>query len=56
MTILQTVKIRRATATDRGQLSNMVKALANHLKRPLTDEALERLKRDAFGTLPPFDT
>jgi len=56
MTILQKVKIRRAITTDREQLGNMVQALANHLKRPLTDEALERLKCDAFGMLPPFDT
>lgn len=56
MSVLQKVKIRRAIATDREQLGNMVKALANHLKRPLTDEALERLNCDAFGTLPPFDT
>ncbi|HAA32484.1 MAG TPA: hypothetical protein DCE56_38280 [Cyanobacteria bacterium UBA8553] len=56
MSVLQKVKIRRAIATDREQLGNMVKALANHLKRPLTYEALERLKCDAFGTLPPFDT
>lgn len=56
MTLLRKVKIRRAIATDREQLGNMVQALANHLKLPLTDEALERLKSDAFGTLPPFDT
>jgi GNAT superfamily N-acetyltransferase len=53
----QTVTVRKGTAADGETLADLICALAEYEKLPRPDkQARERLKRDAFGNQPRFET